>query len=757
MRRSEAQRVAVVASLGLLDTPREERFDRVSRTAATLFDVPVALVTLLDAERLFVKSSVGDVPSEVERSAAVCETTVGQDAPLVVPDLSEDPRFAALPVVADDGLRFYAGVPLHVHGTPVGTLCLFGEQPRSFADADVARLQDLGVWAESELDRTELARALAKEHETSTRLGAVLDASPDAVLVLGPDGLVQEANAAAEEVFGRPREEVLHAHVATLLATTDGGPLGDLLQQDGLVPAGLRARRRGTTAAVEVRSRRLDLPGLSRVLDVRDVSGEAEATAALDALRQRYELLLEAAETGVIGTDADGGITVVNPVAARLLGLAAVPSGRDLHDLAHGDLHRREDCPLLRALAERVPQRVPVDQVVRTDGQRLDVEWTAAPTIAAGVVTGAVVTLSDTTARRAVDRMKDEFISVVSHELRTPLTSIRGSLGLLGSGRFGALPDAATRLVQIAVGNTDRLVRLVNDILDLERIESGKVDLSLVLQPLQPLLEQTRDAVVGEGGGVQVVLDAGGLDAATDADLLVQALTNLLANAVKFSPPGSVVQVTARGVGGEVHVAVRDSGRGIPADRLARVFERFEQVDASDARDKGGTGLGLAITRSIATALGGRVLVASEVGVGSTFTLALPRGLDGDEQSGRWVVLVEDDVDLSEVLAAGLAGQGFDVAVARTEEEAVALVRRLRPVVLLLDVELARGSGYGVAAQLRGDPALARTRVVVATVHDLDEARRQRLRLGETRYVCKGRGDEDVVQVVLALAKEAVA
>ncbi len=748
----EEERLAAVAALGLLDTPPEERFDRITRTAAALFGVDEALVTLLDRDRLFLKSCVGALAPSHPREASICATTVAEDAVVVVPDLALDPRFRDLSAVRVDGVRFYAGVPLRSQGRPVGTLCLSDRTPRAFGQTDVARLLDLAGWAQDELTRVELSSSLAHQHETSARLTAVLDASPDAVLVLAADGVVQEASAATASVFGRRREEVLHRHVATLLATTDGRPLGPLLQQDGLVEAGLRARRPGGAVDVQVRSRAL--PGEERVLDVRDVSGEAETARALTALQQRFELLLEAAETGVVGTDGDGVVTWVNPAAARMLALVVQHEGADLHDLAHGTLHPREQCPLLRALEERVAQRVPVDAVVRADGTLLDVEWTAAPTVVDGEVTGAVVTLSDTSNRRAVDRMKDEFISVVSHELRTPLTSIRGSLGLLGSGRFGELPAAATRLVQIAVGNTDRLVRLVNDILDLERIESGKADVEMVLQPLHPLIEQARDSVVDATSGVTVEIVGAPLEAAVDADLLLQALINLMANAVKFSPPGATVEVECTEVGAEVQVAVRDHGRGIPADRLTRVFERFEQVDASDARDKGGTGLGLAITRSIATALGGRVLVASVPGEGSTFTLTLPRPLQHDADSGRWVVLVEDDVDLSEVLEAGLSERGFSVAVARTEDDAVDLVRRLRPALLLLDVELARGSGYGVAARLRDDAALEGVRVVVATVHDLDETARGRLRVGDTRFVRKGRGDEDVVQVVLALAED---
>jgi PAS domain S-box-containing protein len=236
--------------------------------------------------------------------------------------------------------------------------------------------------------------------------------------------------------------------------------------------------------------------------------------------------------------------------------------------------------------------------------------------------------MMDITERRAVERMKNEFISTVSHELRTPLTSIRGALGLLSSGRLGTLSEKGEKLLGIASSNTDRLVRLINDILDIERIESGKVTLSKSVCEARVLANTAVDVVraLADRAQIGIITDAIPAMLVADADRIVQMLTNLLGNAVKFSPAGSNIRLMVRPEGKNVVFTVADNGRGIPADKLESIFERFQQVDASDSREKGGTGLGLAIVRGIARQHGGDIAVRSELGHGSAFTVHVPMG-----------------------------------------------------------------------------------------------------------------------------------
>jgi signal transduction histidine kinase len=234
--------------------------------------------------------------------------------------------------------------------------------------------------------------------------------------------------------------------------------------------------------------------------------------------------------------------------------------------------------------------------------------------------------MEDITRYHRVEQLRNQFVTLVSHELRTPLTSIRGALDLIASGRLGALPDDTKEMLDIAVRNTQRLGRLLDDILDLEQMDSGKLTMAKQPRSARALVDQAATEMRPMAEQVVVRLRVAGPDATVFADpyRVVQALTNLLGNAIKFSPPGATVWVTAEPRPGEVLVRVKDQGRGIPPDKLEAIFGRFEQVDSSDARDKGGSGLGLAICRSIIEQHGGRIWVQSTLGQGSTFSFTLP-------------------------------------------------------------------------------------------------------------------------------------
>ncbi|HEY0151034.1 MAG TPA: ATP-binding protein, partial [Longimicrobium sp.] len=213
-----------------------------------------------------------------------------------------------------------------------------------------------------------------------------------------------------------------------------------------------------------------------------------------------------------------------------------------------------------------------------------------------------------------------------SHELRTPLTAIRGSLGLLHGGVLASYPERAARMVALALANSERLGRLIDNMLDLEKMASGKLEIERrpfsirqiaddAIDTIRPLLEQADLLLVADLADVAVNVDP---------DRIAQVLTNLVSNAAKYSPRGGAVWVRAEVVGADLRVQVRDQGRGIPAAKLESIFERFQQVDSSDSREKGGTGLGLPICRNIVGLHGGRIWAESLPGKGSTFTVLLP-------------------------------------------------------------------------------------------------------------------------------------
>ncbi len=349
-----------------------------------------------------------------------------------------------------------------------------------------------------------------------------------------------------------------------------------------------------------------------------------------DELTRQQKILLDSVADGICGVDRNGLVSFANPAAARLLG--ALPeslTGKGVHELLHGAAAPEDrcgdDCPLRRS--SDGPKAVTgEDTIYRAGGAAFPAEYVLTPILDQGRFSGSVLSFRDISQRFALDRLKDEFISTVSHELRTPLTSIRGALGLLSSGILGNLSEKAANLLRIAVTNSDRLVRLINDILDLERIQSGREPLAFRPVQLGQIVSQAMDGMqpVAEAGGVQLIHDTMQCEIAADPDRLLQVLTNLLSNAVKFSPPNSTVSVMTHPGAEGVTLSVIDHGRGIPADKLESIFGRFQQVDASDARQKGGSGLGLAICRTIVMQHSGRIWAERNPLRGSTFRVFLP-------------------------------------------------------------------------------------------------------------------------------------
>ncbi len=233
----------------------------------------------------------------------------------------------------------------------------------------------------------------------------------------------------------------------------------------------------------------------------------------------------------------------------------------------------------------------------------------------------------DITELKRVARMKSEFVSSVSHELRTPLTSIRGSLGLVVSGAVGELPAAVKELIDIACRNSERLSLLINDLLDIEKIESGKMRLDLQRHVLRPLIEQAIESNQGYAQHLSVHLQAQvDTDNAVvvDANRFMQIMANLISNAVKFSNAGDTVEVMATDVGARVRIEVRDRGPGIPMEFRNRIFQRFSQADSSDTRMRGGSGLGLAITKTLVEKMHGEISFADRTGGGTIFFVELP-------------------------------------------------------------------------------------------------------------------------------------
>ena len=313
--------------------------------------------------------------------------------------------------------------------------------------------------------------------------------------------------------------------------------------------------------------------------------------------------------------------------------------GKGFHELIHhsyadGTQHSKTNCPILLGMRRREGVRIHDDVFWRKDGTIIPVEYIASSLIDKGAIAGMAVGFQDVSERRRLEKMKDEFISTVSHELRTPLTSLRASLGLISSGSLDKRPEKRKQMLEVAIGNCDRLVRLVNDILDFDRVEKGGMPLHREVLKIGDILRRAADVEHEAALKAEITFrfdTPAELTVNADQERILQVLSELVSNAIRFSPPQTIIKMAAQAIGpnaetgnNEVCVLVEDQGRGIPKDKLDVIFERFQQGDASDSRAMGGTGLGLAICRRIVQQHGGRIWAESEQGKGSRFVFILP-------------------------------------------------------------------------------------------------------------------------------------
>ena len=355
--------------------------------------------------------------------------------------------------------------------------------------------------------------------------------------------------------------------------------------------------------------------------------------------------LIDSAAYAIIATDGNGRITEFNRRAETLLGYPAASVVDQVtldrfYDPEELTNRAREIAirsgiayaPGLETLIA-LPARGEVEErewtYIAADGRRVPVHVSMTAICGADArISGYLLIIRDITELRKVDRLKSEFVSTVSHELRTPLTSIRGSLGLVLGTLSSGLSTQVKGLLQIAQNNADRLGRLINDILDVEKIQSGKMEFKLQRQPIRPLLEQAIDSTKEFARQFNVTYElidkAVGAEIHVDTDRFIQVIVNLLSNAAKFSPAQDTVSITAERHGRTVRISVDDHGKGISDEFHSRIFEKFAQADSSDSRQKSGTGLGLSIAKAIVEKMNGLIGFESRAGHGTTFFVDFP-------------------------------------------------------------------------------------------------------------------------------------
>lgn len=496
-----------------------------------------------------------------------------------------------------------------------------------------------------------LFRRYTSDHQTLEMLSLVVRHTDNAVVITDPRGQIMWVNPAFTQLTGYMLKEALGISPGQLLQGPETDPATIARMRDA-IRMGLPTRAEIRNYTKSGRAYWVSL-SLNPVRDERsvlryfvgvqhDITARREAEDALSASEQRYRLLVDALVEGVVLQDLNGDIQACNASAERILGLAADQiRGRTSRDVRwrtireDGSPFPHDEHPAMVALRTGRAQRDVAMGIYRPDGALTWIAINAQPLVAPQATQPHAVVTSffDVTARRQIEQIRSELISVASHELRTPLTAINGALSLIVSDATGPLAPPTRQMLEIAVRNCERLMRLVDDMLDIERIEAGKMAFRPQAVAFTRLIDHAVELNRPYAEQLQVALQVeepipdGWV--AVDLDRMVQALNNLIGNAIKFSSAGAVVLVGAERHSERVRIWVRDHGVGIPEAFQRHVFDKFSQADGARTRERGGSGLGLSIAKAIVEQHGGQISFESRLGVGSTFVIELPHPRQG--------------------------------------------------------------------------------------------------------------------------------
>jgi len=741
------------------------------------------------------------------------------------PEVTRDARY--LPAL-NSGSE--VDLPLVIEGKPVGVLVVESTEPKAFGKHDFEILTAAAEQASIAIARARLvvsqARLLAAERRRADEQQALLDTLTDlsaelelsklfqavlerAAALLGVSGgelaifddakqeLVILANYNTGTVSTGTRLKVgegAMGHVARTLEPLIipdyqvwAGRSAQYAQVDAhavaVVPLLIRGRLVGAISVWHADRRKAFGPGDLRLVNLFAPQAaiaieNARLYSAAQHQKQYFEELVKNNPVAIVALDNDENIVSCNPAFERLFGYAeAEVVGRNLDQLITTEEMRREAVGYTRQAADHRAVKV-VRQRLRRDGTLVDVEVLAVPVTVAGERVGVMGLYHDVTelllarqAAEAANSAKSQFLASMSHELRTPLNAIIGYSEMLqeeaeDTGQAAFVPD----LEKIRAAGR-HLLSLINDILDLSKIEAGKLELFLESFDVRATLGEVATTIaplVEKNGNRLEIRCADGVGRMhSDLTRTRQVLLNLLSNACKFTQRGAIGLAAEReraADGAEwVVLRVSDSGIGMTAEQMAKLFEAFSQADASTSRHYGGTGLGLAITRRFCRMMGGDVTVESEPGRGSTFTVRLPAQLAEPKaraeeapaaspapsqraaSASGTLLVIDDDPEARNLMRRFLGKEGFHIEEAADGETGIRLARELRPDVITLDVLMPGMDGWAVLAALKGDPALAAIPVILATIVDEEHLG---FALGASEYLTKPIDRERLIAVL---------
>jgi PAS domain S-box-containing protein len=647
-------------------------------------------------------------------------------------------------------------------------------------------------------EREATAQALALSEE---KYRSVIEQLRDVFFRTDVSGLWTFLNSAWTTLTGNSVDSSLGTHYLSYVHPSDRGVLLDAFKPlwDGDVESTVTEvryfHRAGGYRWVEVNTHSVrDDSGqmVGTMGTLRDVTDRRAANEERQRLATNIRQLLDASGEGIFGIDARGIITFVNRRGSEMLGFdQSELIGQPMHELTHhsrkdGTPYPIDECPIHRAATQGVACEVADEVLWRKDGSPVQVEYASSPIREHGHLSGAVVNFRDITARKsaelelivardaaeAASRAKSDFLARMSHELRTPLNSIIGFANVLRKNKQHTMSAEEVSYANRIATNGLHLLGLINDILDLSKIEAGRMTLELSTVMLDTLVRETIAELEGQVGDRSVELRAEipseMRSMETDAARLKQVLINLIGNSLKFTEAGEVVvSIEVDENGTPSLLTVRDTGIGIPQARLDAIFNVFEQAESMIARRFGGTGLGLAISRSLCELMGHQLTVSSVEGQGTTMAIRLgeaprsarrntPMGMSAIEppvearrprgDSGPPIILVvDDDPDARLLLGQLIEDVGCRVVEAASGVEGLRMARELLPAMIFLDLRLPKISGFDVFRILQTDETLKHTPVVIASVVGSES---RSVLIGAAAVLDKPLSKEQVIDVI---------